>query len=84
MPPKQIEKGKERLQIQGPTTPQITTPPHIQIQITTPRSIHRTVGLSGYKNRVGNLKATTFARLSKVLKNGKLTHAEYNSLKKKT
>ena len=41
MPPKQIEKGKERLQIQGPTTPQITTPPHTQIQITTPRSTHR-------------------------------------------
>ena len=28
MPPKQIEKGKERLQIQGP---QITTPPHTKI-----------------------------------------------------
>ena len=82
MPPKRIEKGKEIQQIEvPPQIPPPPPPPHTQLQIPALNITHRTGVSSGYKNRVGTLKANTFSRLTKFLNNGKLTLEEYNTIR---
>ena len=91
MPPKRIDKGKER-QIEGPSssTPQITAPLTQRIippppQITAPQPVHRTVSLSSQNvNRVGKLKGTINSRLSNFHRSRKLTDADYNTLLRQT